>query len=325
MKNSYLYNIYCCQKKLKNNIYKMIQDKGYKCIINNYFYITFDDGTKFQECKLFQPSKDSHSVIKSFIISNIKKENKIIIRNKDEELTKNSNNIEVNEKKSKIIEENGENPNNYMEAPKEIISVEIPKFDKNVLNTKRIFKINRQKKGRKSKNINSKSYHTKYSNDNISRKIKVKFFQKFMKYVNGKIESKYNGIIQKLLPLKGEISQNNTIKFNTQFLNTKLKDIFSNTEFNGKFSSYGENYNKNVIDTIYNNNIKELIEIFELTFLEMFNIFKNTNDIKFNDFEKLNTVVEEIKLKENDNNYAELFQSVAMNFENNYLEKTARN
>lgn len=306
----------------------MNQDKKntYATVINYHYYITFDDVSKFQEfAKVFHPLTENHSTIKTFLISNKKQKSKIIIGDKDEEMTKNSNNTEVNDEKINENSENGENINNYVEAPKGQISIEIPDFENNFLNKKRYFEVDRKKTGRKPKDSNSKSYHTKYSHDNISRKIKVKFFQKFMKYVNGKIETKYNGIIQKLLPLKGEISQNNTIKFNTQFLNTKLKDIFSNTEFNGKFSSYGENYNKNVIDTIYNNNIKELIEIFELTFLEMFNIFKNTNDIKFNDFEKLNTVVEEIKLKENDNNYAELFQSVAMNFENNYLEKTARN
>ena len=306
----------------------MNQDKKstYATVINYHYYITFDDVSKFQEfAKVFHPLTENHSTIKTFLISNKKQKSKIIIGDKDEEMTKNSNNSEVNDEKINENVENGENINNYVEAPQGQISIEIPDFENNFLNKKRYFEVDRKKTGRKPKDSNSKSYHTKYSHDNISRKIKVKFFQKFMKYVNGKIETKYNGIIQKLLPLKGEISQNNTIKFNTQFLNTKLKDIFSNTEFNGKFSSYGENYNKNVIDAIYNNNIKELIEIFELTFLEMFNIFKNTNDTKFNDFERLNKVVEEIKLKEKDNYYAELFQSVAMNFENYYLNKTARN
>ena len=305
----------------------MNQDKKstYATVINYHYYITFDDVSKFQEfAKVFHPLTENHSTIKTFLISNKKQKSKIIIGDKDEEMTKNSNNSEVNDQKINENVENGENINNYVEAPQGQISIEIPDFENNFLNKKRYFEVDRKKTGRKPKDSNSKSYHTKYSHDNISRKIKVKFFQKFMKYVNGKIETKYNGIIQKLLPLKGEISQNNTIKFNTQFLNTKLKDIFSNTEFNGKFSSYGENYNKNVIDTIYNNNIKELIEIFELTFLEMFNIFKNTNDTKFNDFERLNKVVEEIKLKEKDNYYAELFQSVAMNFENYYFKKTPR-
>jgi hypothetical protein len=302
----------------------MIQNKEDKYIINNYYYITFDDLSKFQEfSKLFQQFTDNNSGIKSFLNSNIKKNNKNVILNKDEELTKNFN-TEVKKEESNIFEENGKNVKNYLDENKETVTIEIPKLEKNFLNKKRMFKINRKKRGRQPKNLNSKSDHTKYSHDNILRKIKVKFFQKLMKYINGKIKSKYNGIIQKLLPLKGEVSQNNTIKFNIQLLNTKLKDIFSTIEINKKFRLYKENYNKNVIDTIYNNNIKELIEIFDLTFLEMFNIFKDKNETKFNDFEKLNTVVEEIKYKENDSYYSELFKNMAMNFENNYLEKTAR-
>jgi hypothetical protein len=298
----------------------MIQNKEDKYIINNYYYITFDDLSKFQEfSKLFQTFTDNHSELNS----NIKKNNKNIILNKDEELTKNFN-TEVKKEESNIFEENGKNVKNYLDENKETVTIEIPKLEKNFLNKKRMFKINRKKRGRQSKNLNSKSDHTKYSHDNILRKIKVKFFQKLMKYINGKIKSKYNGIIQKLLPLKGEVSQNNTIKFNIQLLNTKLKDIFSTIEINKKFRLYKENYNKNVIDTIYKNNIRELIEIFELTFLQIFNIFKDANETKFNDFEKLNTVVEEIKYKENDSYYAELFKNMAMNFENNYLEKTAR-
>jgi hypothetical protein len=302
----------------------MIQNKEDKYIINNYYYITFDDLSKFQEfSKLFQQFTDNNSGIKSFLNSNIKKNNKNVILNKDEELTKNFN-TEVKKEESNIFEENGKNVKNYLDENKETLTIEIPKLEKNFLNKKRMFKINRKKRGRQSKNLNSKSDHTKYSNDNILRKIKVKFFQKLMKYINGKIKSKYNGIIQKLLPLKGEVSQNNTIKFNIQLLNTKLKDIFSTIEINKKFRLYKENYNKNVIDTIYKNNIRELIEIFELTFLQIFNIFKDANETKFNDFEKLNTVVEEIKYKENDSYYAELFKNMAMNFENNYLEKNAR-
>ena len=298
----------------------MIQNKEDKYIINNYYYITFDDLSKFQEfSKLFQTFTDNHSELNS----NIKKNNKNIILNKDEELTKNFN-TEVKKERNNIFEINGKNVKNYLDENKENLTIEIPKLEKNFLNKKRMFNINRKKRGRQPKNLNSKSDHTKYSNDNILRKIKVKFFQKLMKYINGKIKSKYNGIIQKLLPLKGEVSQNNTIKFNIQLLNTKLKDIFSTIEINKKFRLYKENYNKNVIDTIYNNNIRELIEIFELTFLQIFNIFKDANETKFNDFEKLNTVVEEIKYKENDSYYAELFKNMAMNFENNYLEKTAR-
>ena len=127
-----------------------------------------------------------------------------------------------------------------------------------------------------------------------------------------------------LKPLKGEISQDNTINFNRQLMDSKLKDIFSNNEINGKFKLCEKDYNKNVIDEIYKNNIQEIINIFELTFLEAFNIFRGTNENEFTDFEKLNTVLEELKLKENDNEYVSKFQKVVMDFENYYLQKKPR-
>ena len=169
------------------------------------------------------------------------------------------------------------------------------------------------------------SYHTKFSNDNILRKIKVKFIHKTINYINNIILTKYNNKIDVLKPLKGKISQNNGINFNKKLINSKLKDIFSIYEINGKFKLYQNNYNKSVIDKIYNENIKELIDIFEMTFLQVFAIFRDLNETeKLNGLEKIDTVIREIKLKDNNNEYINKFTNVAMNFENYYLNKIAR-
>ena len=139
------------------------------------FCFIFDNISRFREStKIFQPFKENHSVTKKILNPNKKKENIIIIGDKDEELTKNSINSEFSEEKSSENEENGENINNYMEENKEIITIEIPKIE-NFLNKKRMFEVDRKKTGPKPKNSNSRSDHTKYSHDNISRKIKVKF------------------------------------------------------------------------------------------------------------------------------------------------------
>jgi len=86
-----------------------------------------------------------------------------------------------------------------------------------------------------------------------------------------------------------------------------------------------KNYNKNVIDSIYQNNIQELIDFLELNFLEAFNIFRNANETKFKGFENLNIVIDELKLKESGNDYFKKFQEVATNFENYYLLKNLEN
>ena len=147
---------------------------------------------------------------------------------------------------------------------------------------------------------------------------------KLIKYINRKIKSKYKGVIGIIKPLRAKISQNNSIKFNKELLYTKIKEIFSNNEINGKFKKYEKNYNKKVIDIIYEQNIKELIDIFELTFLEAFYIFRDKNETEFSDFEKLDIVLDELREKGNNIDYIKKFYNVAMNFENYYLNKTAR-
>jgi hypothetical protein len=289
------------------------------CQINYNFYIFINDESKIADLKnsfhLFQPFTKSHSIKTFSNLNTTKKENKVIIKENDEEIP-HSLNIQTNEDKIDIsIAES---------KTKEMTSIEIPK-EKKFLVKKRYFNVNSKKKtGRKPKYPVSNIEHTKYSDDNILRKIKVKFFHKLIKYINKKIESKYNGIAKILKPLKGEISQNNTINFNRQLMDSKLKTIFSNNDINGKFKLCEKDYNKNVIDEIYKNNIQEIINIFELTFLEAFNIFRGTNGNEFTDFEKLNTVLEELKLKENDNEYVSKFQKVVMDFENYYLQKKPR-
>jgi len=295
----------------------MSQENKEICKVNNYFYIIIKDESQISELKknipaLFQQFKENHSIKRFPNLNTTKKENEIIINESDEEVP-HSINFETNEEKNEIsISE----PNT-----KEITSIEIPKF----IVKKRYFIVDSKKKtGRKTKNPVSNVEHTKYSDDNILRKIKVKFFQKLIKFINNKISSKYNGIIKILKPLKGEISQDNTIKFNKQLMDSKLKDIFLNNEINGKFKNCEKDYNKNVIDAIYENNIQELIDIFELTFLEVFNIFRDTNETEFTGFEKINKVVDELKLKESDNDYVQKFQEVVKDFENYYLLKKAR-
>ena len=295
------------------------------CKVNNYFYIVINDESKIADLKkyfpLFQPFTENHSIKTFSNLNTTQKENKVIIKEDNEEIS-NSFNTESDEGKT---EKNFENKKNILDQEKEITYIEIPESEPKFLSKKRYFKIESKKKaGRKPKYSTSNGEHTKYSYDNILRKIKVKFLQKLIKYINDKIISKYNGVGKKLIPLKGEISQDNTIKFNIQLMKSKLKDIFSNSEVNGKFRSCEKDYNKNVIDSIYENKIQELIDFLELTFLEVFNIFRDANETKFNGFDNLNTVINELKLKESDNDYLKKFQEVAMDFENYFLQKKAR-
>jgi hypothetical protein len=297
------------------------------CVINNIYYINIvDDISDLQKnvCSSFQPFRENYSKKTLSNINTKTQENKIIITENNDEITY-FDNIESNRiDKNDDYKEN--NNINFSEVnDKEVLYIEIPKMPKKLLAKKRFFNVCvEQKKGRKGKSSNGKSTHTKYSHDNILRKIKVKFFIKLIKYINKKIKSKYKGIIGLIKPLRSKISQDNTIHFNKELLKAKLKEIFSNNEINGKFTKCEKNYNKMVIDIIYQQNIKELIDIFELTFLEAFDIFRGTNETEFSDFEGLNIVLEELKEKGNNIDYIKKFYNVAMNFENYYLNKISR-
>lgn len=301
----------------------MNQETKNICVVNNFYYINFDEsGFKKKYYSLFQPYTENYSKKTLININTKTQENKIILTEDNNEIPY-FYNLETNriDRNDEYKENNNNNNINISEKKdKEVLYIEIPK------SPKKFFKVNiNKKKGRKPKSSNKKSNHTKYSHDNILRKIKGKFLIKLIKYINRKIKIKYKGVIGIIKPLSTKISQNNTIRFNKELLYTKIKIIFSNNEINGKFTKCEKNYNKKIIDIIYQQNIKELIDIFELTFLEAFNIFRDINETEFSDFEKLNIVLDELKEKGNNIDYIKQFYKIAMNFENYYLNKTAKN
>lgn len=308
----------------------MSEERKSICVINNYYFFIDDlsQHSKFtkKNCSLFQPFKENYTKKTLSKINTKRLENKIIISENNEELP-NFDNIETNMIDKNDDEYDDDNNKNTSEKnTKEVLYIEIPKSQEIFLGKKRYFNVNlKKKKGRKPKSSNIKISHTKYSHDNILRKIKVKFLVKLIKYINKKIKSKYIKIIGVIKPLRAKISQDNSIKFNKELLTTKLKEIFSNNEINKKFKLWDKDYNKKIIDLIYQKNIKELIEIFDLTFLEAFDIFRDITDTKFSDFEKLNTVLEELKIKGNNIDYIKKFHNISMNFESYYFNKTSRN
>ena len=288
-------------------------------IVNNYIYIPSDK------------IKDFYSVFSSFCkLNQINFFNKELykIQTENFEIKNNNNEKKIEEINIKINDTNDTNDKNIKIEENNLklanLTVEInnekkPKFLINSLN-------NKKKKGRKPKHlIMINSYHTKFSHDNILRKIKVKFFHKITNYINSIIISKYRNIINVLKPLKGKISQNNSINFNKKLLKSKLKDIFLTYEINGKFKSFEKNYNKDIINKIYNENIKELIDILDMTFLEVFCVFRDLNETeKLKGLEKRDSVIREIKIKDNNTEYIDKLTKVIMNFEHYYLNKIAR-
>ena len=281
-------------------------------IIDNYFFYAKNENTS--NFSLFQPLGRNFNIKKYLTKKRQGPENTIII--KEEE-----NNEKYSESKNSqnSVEElslsYSEKTNN--------ISIEIDNKESDIF--KVINSLIKKKTGRKPKDSNQSRLHTKFSYDNILRKIKVKFMDKLIKFINS-IIIKNNRQIKLLKPIIGKFSQDNNIASNRKILNSKLKDIFSSYEVNRKCTSIDKYYNKDVINSIYQESIKELIDILEMSFLQIFNIFRDLNERnKLNGLDKLDKVINELKLKKEDEEYINKFTETVNNYEKFYLNKKERN
>ena len=117
-----------------------------------------------------------------------------------------------------------------------------------------------KRKGRKSKklqNLNLPSKHTKFSSDNMMRKIKNKIIESSRLLVNKvladeikNLKNLYQFPFTEFKKIKGSFSQELNIKFNLWFYQIKIKEIFS-MEISTKYSSLEKASNKELIEYIF--------------------------------------------------------------------------
>lgn len=129
----------------------------------------------------------------------------------------------------------------------------------------------------KTKSINENSFNNKYKDDNIRRKCKHLVLNSISDFINNKIIELYNnkigkGIFKKQLQAlnKKQKSESN-IKFNQEFLNRTIKDIFSD-DISGRISNYPKDFNKQLIECLLNEDDfckKDYFnDLFNLTFIQ---------------------------------------------------------
>ena len=184
-----------------------------------------------------------------------------------------------------------------------------------------IFKIKKVSKlaGRRSlnKHIQVLVKHGKSAKDNITTKVKTYFINRATKYVNQlyKLYRRKKGkkeiiLLQKIEP---KFSQAYTKEENKNFLNKKMKDIFS-MKVSKKCSHYNEDYNMHQINKLYKEeqDAKEVIKIMNSTVKDLYLEYINeTKKIEgFNLDEDVKKIEE--KYKDNDENYAQKFRKIAI-------------
>lgn len=165
-------------------------------------------------------------------------------------------------------------------------------------------KKNNEKRGRKTKENKLEGKHNRHSNDNIINKIKVHLFY----FIRDTIKQNSNGQID-LKKIGNKFSADLRINKNKRQYKMKIRDILMEEEISSKYSTLDRFENKKIIDEIYEKNEeKKVIQILELTFEEMFILFrKKLNNPK--DKEKIESIAEKIKgldLLDNSDKYQDI-------------------
>ena len=207
---------------------------------------------------------------------------------------------------------------------------------------KKIISQNKRRKIQEAKNSEkqNKSTHTKYTFDNILRRIKSIVLRHMMDFINKKIEEKYknigNGIkIKKLFIMEKTQVSESKIDFNIAFMNKKLKEIFSEN-ITTRNSNLPVDKNKILIEELINEKDEEkrkyFNDLFGLTFLDCIDHFVNKKFISIlQDLELFDEILndsEKSKKKRLDINaqddYIDTLKYHLENYENNLRKKKSR-
>ena len=141
---------------------------------------------------------------------------------------------------------------------------------------------NQKKKGRKKRTDKSERNHTKNSDDNIIRKIKVHIFKYAIEIMNNNIPKNYPKI-KKLSYNEINVLQ---IQKNRAMFSKSLGEIFTEINMSPKFKDvkYKDDNNKKLIekinkDAVKKEKLKKIKKILDLTFLDLLEIFKGNEEM----------------------------------------------
>ena len=282
-------------EKFSNNLIHGLEDESeIITAFNNNFSLNFNQDYL----------NESFDILKVFFLTPSKKSEKISNNNANKYLNENTaitaEKTGVNYQEIKINIEIKTNMNN----PNQIILNDISKGEKEYLRKKRSVSDNEIKKGR-----------------NI-------LLNSIFRFVNKKIRIIFNNDIGKGISIKQfvkiskkELNHSN-VEFDKNYLNTKLKEIFSG-DISGKFTNFLINKNEKLLQNLIK--IDYFKELFELTFLQCIEHINGTKFIPLLEgFETLDEILlnEEEKLKENDiENYKYIIENYKQCVENKFSRK----
>ena len=202
--------------------------------------------------------------------------------------------------------------------------------------------------GRKKKEEKDKGNHTKFSEDNIMRKIKSYFLTLSHNLLNESLNDKN----MQFLKLDSFVNENLKKQYNLDLLNKTMKDLYYESKISSKYRKQAKIYadkNKLLIDKIFNDKEQlQTIKILNLTYRDLFNVFRSKileinydlkmkiKDITLLESEQYNNIYlffteiynqekNKNEPKENIDIYITNVKDLCMNYESWFLNKKGRN
>lgn len=126
---------------------------------------------------------------------------------------------------------------------------------------------NKTNRGRKKKEVEEKGNHTKFTDDNMMRKIKCHYFN----HINNSLNNSLKNKPPIFLKLDNFINENLKRDYNMELMNKTIKDIYTNSKISNKYKKKNEENNKQLVEKIYSeNNEVDTIQILNKTYFELF-------------------------------------------------------
>ena len=192
-----------------------------------------------------------------------------------------SKNISSNESSNDFSNNNSNEEIEYVACIQEVSIVE-----QNEKKKKQNKEIKNTNQGRKTKieAMNCVTKRNKFAKDNIFRKIKTNFFNKFLiSYGNKKIDSFYQKQKYLIRKFNKALVTDVSIQFNIDLFNSKIRDLL-NQEISNKYLTIDLDINKAILKSLEKN--PEFNEFLNRSINEIYSLFINDNykEIISNDF-----------------------------------------
>ena len=139
------------------------------------------------------------------------------------------------------------------------------------------FKVERKdigkKRGRHPQNKDKTSFHDKTGDDNLLGKIQIHFLTFVIDFCNDALRDEYKYSKDYFRNINHESKRTVNFNYTMQLKNSTVKDLLK-MDISDKYSRYKKSYNKDLLEKIENSS-PTLSELFEMSFLELFNKYYN--------------------------------------------------